>query len=310
MAKNLASELAAVRALFSHIKGPLLEGLVAHRGFHCRSDALHRPLENTLDAYIQAWGAGAKHCECDVSLTADGHIVLLHDNDLARLSLFQNHRFANVPVQTLTRRDLFECPLKNGTSPPLLTDVLTVAHNFGDDKYLVVEIKSEIGSDESRYEPLARKFIEDLTQFPHLSKRVSVVMSFDPLAVATVSRLFDSVDQSQVKRPLILLLTETNPTSPHEISQLQLMTSANPVDQYSSMIDTLCLGAQIDGVYLRYDSQMEAGQPQHDALLALAKTVVVGFWDVPDNQAQLSRLVEWGARFVNTDLPNEFCDHK
>ena len=52
--------------------------VVAHRG------ASHDIAEHTLGAYIAALDAGAEGLECDVRLTADGHLVCVHDRDLRR----------------------------------------------------------------------------------------------------------------------------------------------------------------------------------------------------------------------------------
>jgi glycerophosphoryl diester phosphodiesterase len=52
--------------------------VVAHRG------ASHDLAEHTLGAYLAALEAGADALECDVRLTADGHLVCVHDRDLRR----------------------------------------------------------------------------------------------------------------------------------------------------------------------------------------------------------------------------------
>ena len=52
--------------------------MVAHRG------ASHDNAEHTLRAYVAAMDAGAEALECDVRLTADGHLVCVHDRDLRR----------------------------------------------------------------------------------------------------------------------------------------------------------------------------------------------------------------------------------
>jgi len=52
--------------------------VVAHRG------ASHDNAEHTLRAYLAALDAGAEALECDVRLTADGHLVCVHDRDLRR----------------------------------------------------------------------------------------------------------------------------------------------------------------------------------------------------------------------------------
>lgn len=54
--------------------------VIAHRG---SSDA---QAEHTLAAYEQAIGEGADALECDVRLTADGHLVCLHDRRVERTS--------------------------------------------------------------------------------------------------------------------------------------------------------------------------------------------------------------------------------
>jgi glycerophosphoryl diester phosphodiesterase len=52
--------------------------VVAHRG------ASFENAEHTLGAYVQAIRDGADALECDVRLTADGHLVCVHDRDLRR----------------------------------------------------------------------------------------------------------------------------------------------------------------------------------------------------------------------------------
>src|SRR3546814_17363823 len=52
--------------------------VVAHRG------ASHDIAEHTLGAYLEAIRTGADGLECDVRLTADGHLVCVHDRDLRR----------------------------------------------------------------------------------------------------------------------------------------------------------------------------------------------------------------------------------
>src|SRR3954463_16413124 len=54
--------------------------VVAHRG------SSHDNPEHTLGAYVAALEAGAEALECDVRLTADGHLVCVHDRDLRRTS--------------------------------------------------------------------------------------------------------------------------------------------------------------------------------------------------------------------------------
>jgi glycerophosphoryl diester phosphodiesterase len=57
--------------------------VVAHRG------ASHELAEHTLGAYVEALDVGAEALECDVRLTADGHLVLVHDRTLKRTAQTQ-----------------------------------------------------------------------------------------------------------------------------------------------------------------------------------------------------------------------------
>src|SRR5689334_24304404 len=58
-------------------KGPLV---IAHRG-----SSLAEP-EHTLRAYLRAIDEGADALECDVRLTADSHLVCVHDRRVNRTS--------------------------------------------------------------------------------------------------------------------------------------------------------------------------------------------------------------------------------
>src|ERR1700712_5005752 len=54
--------------------------VIAHRG------ASSTAAEHTLAAYMQALTDGADGLECDVRLTADGHLVCVHDRRIDRTS--------------------------------------------------------------------------------------------------------------------------------------------------------------------------------------------------------------------------------
>lgn len=55
--------------------------VVAHRGSSAQQ------AEHTLAAYVAALDEGADALECDVRLTADGHLVCVHDRDLRRTAM-------------------------------------------------------------------------------------------------------------------------------------------------------------------------------------------------------------------------------
>ncbi|GAA3624508.1 glycerophosphodiester phosphodiesterase [Microbacterium awajiense] len=60
--------------------------VLAHRGLVTDSDASHGVVENSFAAVAAANAAGALYVESDCHLTADGVVVLFHDDDLSRVT--------------------------------------------------------------------------------------------------------------------------------------------------------------------------------------------------------------------------------
>lgn len=89
--------------------------IIAHRG------ASGDFPENTLLAFEQALAAGAKWLELDVHLSADGELVVIHDNSLQRTTNGQG------PVATKTLRQLCQFDAGRGEKIPLLAEVLDLA---------------------------------------------------------------------------------------------------------------------------------------------------------------------------------------
>ncbi|GEP35476.1 glycerophosphoryl diester phosphodiesterase [Nocardioides szechwanensis] len=79
--------------------------VVAHRG------ASHENAEHTLGAYLAALDAGAEALECDVRLTADGHLVCVHDRSLRRTASRRG------VVSTLDLADLSELDFASWKNP-------------------------------------------------------------------------------------------------------------------------------------------------------------------------------------------------
>lgn len=79
--------------------------VVAHRG------SSHDTAEHTLAAYVKALDVGAEALECDVRLTADGHLVCVHDRNLRRT--------ASTPgvVSTMNLAELDELDFSSWKSP-------------------------------------------------------------------------------------------------------------------------------------------------------------------------------------------------
>lgn len=72
--------------------------IIAHRG------ASHDAPENTLAAARLAWSQGADALECDVQLTSDGRLAVIHDADTRRVSR-SPHVIAETPLAELRALD-------------------------------------------------------------------------------------------------------------------------------------------------------------------------------------------------------------
>lgn len=86
--------------------------VLAHRGL-----ALTAP-ENSMPAFEAAVAAGVTHLETDVHATADGALVVFHDDRLERLTELHG------PVASARWADLRAAGLRGGAAVPLLADVL------------------------------------------------------------------------------------------------------------------------------------------------------------------------------------------
>ncbi len=85
---------------------------IAHRGFSAKYP------ENTLVAFREGIRAGADGFECDLRLTADGVVVIFHDNNLKRLCGISG-RIENLPYSEVRK-----LKVKGKESIPTLEEVL------------------------------------------------------------------------------------------------------------------------------------------------------------------------------------------
>jgi len=166
--------------------------VVAHRG----SSATNA--EHTLGAYVAALDEGAEAFECDVRLTADGHLVCVHDRDLKRVA----HKRALVSSMELS--ELEQLDVASWKHPwadlddeapemdPELGKVLTLrrlletARDYPRTVELAIETKHP-----TRYAGLVeRRLVELLEDFGWTGADSPVrVMSFSWIALRRVRRL-------------------------------------------------------------------------------------------------------------------------
>jgi glycerophosphoryl diester phosphodiesterase len=166
--------------------------VVAHRG------SSHDNPEHTLGAYIAALDTGAEALECDVRLTADGHLVCVHDRRVDRVT---NGRGV---VSTMELAQLDELDFASWKSPWVDLDdeapevdektrrvltlerLLQAAADYDDPVDLAIETKHP-----TRYGGLVeRRLVETLASFGWTgADSPARVMSFSSVALTRVKKL-------------------------------------------------------------------------------------------------------------------------
>jgi glycerophosphoryl diester phosphodiesterase len=181
--------------------GPRRPQVVAHRG------ASHARAEHTLGAYLTALDEGADALECDVRLTADGHLVCVHDRDLRRTASTRG------VVSTMELADLDQLDFASWKNPwaeldddapdrdPELDKVLTLRRLLetvaDHDRRVEVAIETK---HPTRYGGLVeRRLVEMLREFGWDRTGTPVrVMSFSWTALQRVQRLAPGVPLVQL----------------------------------------------------------------------------------------------------------------
>ena len=171
--------------------------VVAHRG------SSHETAEHTLAAYVKALDEGADALECDVRLTADGHLVCVHDRDLRRTT--------STPgiVSTMNLAELDELDFASWKNPWSDLDDEAPDRDPQDGKVLTLRKLLETVADYDRHVELAietkhptrygglveRRLVETLGDFGwDRAGSPARVMSFSLNAANRVRRLAPELD--------------------------------------------------------------------------------------------------------------------
>jgi glycerophosphoryl diester phosphodiesterase len=171
--------------------------VVAHRG------SSHDNPEHTLGAYLAALDRGAEGLECDVRLTADGHLVCVHDRRVDRTT---NGRGV---VSTMELAQLDELDFASWKNPwaeldheaPELDEqtrrvltlrkLLEAARDYDDPVDLAIETKHP-----TRYAGLVeRRLVELLASFGWTgADSPARIMSFSPVALNRIKKLAPAIE--------------------------------------------------------------------------------------------------------------------
>ena len=177
--------------------------VVAHRGSSAKNP------EHTLGAYVAALDEGAEGLECDVRLTADGHLVCVHDRNLRRVAN------SKALVSTMKLAELDELDFASWKNPwqdlddeapevdeetrrvLTLRKLLETVRDYERPIDLAIETKHP-----TRFAGLVEKrLVEVLEEFGWGGEDSPArIMSFSPVALARVERLAPDLE--------VVLLTE------------------------------------------------------------------------------------------------------
>ena len=113
---------------------------IAHRGASVEAQ------ENTVEAIRLGATLGAYACECDVCTTKDGHFVLFHDGDIARLTGYPDL------VKDLTEQELRTKLVEKGFALTCLADI-TADDLHG--AYLLCDLNEELVYNDDLFRMLA-----------------------------------------------------------------------------------------------------------------------------------------------------------
>ena len=154
--------------------------VIAHRG-----DSAHRP-ENTLASFAGALEVGAAIVELDVQLTADGHVVVVHDPTLDRTTSgrgdVREKTLAEVRAVSAGYPDRFGTAFA-GERVPLLSEALALLRERA---RVLVEIKTESVTDDVDGGIEAR--VAEEARRAGMADRMAVI-SFDHRAIVRLASL-------------------------------------------------------------------------------------------------------------------------
>ena len=171
--------------------------MVAHRG------STEKMAEHTLGAYVTALEEGADALECDVRLSADGHLVCVHDRRVDRTTN------ARGPVSTMTLRQLDELDAASWKHPWAELDDEAELPDRDENRVLTLRRLLEVARDYERPVDLAietkhptryaglveRRLVETLEEFGWAGRQSPArIMSFSGVALTRVQKLAPALD--------------------------------------------------------------------------------------------------------------------
>lgn len=149
--------------------------VVGHRG------ARFEAPENTIPGFRYALGLGLESIEFDVQMSADGHLVVIHDDTVDRTTNGRGKvkNLTLAEIQALDARSIFP----EWEEPCYVPTLAEVLETLRDVPHLICEIKKDTDDRLDRIVPMTLDAIRQAGIADHVT-----VTSFNPYAVALVQK--------------------------------------------------------------------------------------------------------------------------
>lgn len=234
--------------------------------------------EHSIEAYVEAIETGADGLECDVRLTADGHLVCVHDPTIDRTSA------ATGRVSSLTLGQLRAVDWRTRSGGPLtLRDLFELVHDCGRPVEIAVETKHP-----TRYSAVVEQAVCDLMDwFGWLPPADAPIAEPERFQVPTPVRVM-SFSAAALRR-----MARLNPAVP----LVHLLDKRGRHDLRNLPGAAKCVGPGI--------RRLSTDQRWRQQIVAAGQQIAVWTVDTPE---QLAVCREIGADIVITNRPRDMLE--
>ena len=241
---------------------------VAHRG-----GAALAP-ENTLGAFANALKIGVDMVECDVHLSKDGELVVMHDPDLSRTTDGNGfiYQMSLVDIQKLNAAAKFKATTWPAERVPTLGEVLDLVKGK-----VKIQIEIKVEKFLGRYTGIEQKVIDAVNARDMVDD--VIIISFDFPTIADLKKLDPRFKTGALMNTTTLSLNAKRPHDDYVAEVLQ-QTGADYIMPSSAGVSDLLVNA------------------------VHAAGLKIGVWTV-DSAGEMRRMAEWGVDAITTNKPDE-----
>jgi glycerophosphoryl diester phosphodiesterase len=240
--------------------------VVAHRG-----GAALAP-ENTLGAFANALKIGVDMVECDVHLSKDGEMVIMHDPDLTRTTDGNGfiYRMDYADIRKLNAAAKFKVSPWTAELVPTLGEVLDLVKGKAK-----IQIEIKVETILGRYKGIEQKVIDAVNARGMVDD--VIIISFDFPTIADVKKLDPRFKTGALMSTATLSLNAKKPYDQY-VDEVIQQTGADYIMPSSAGVSDLLINA------------------------VHARGLGFGVWTV-NSESEMRRMAEWGVDAITTNDP-------